>query len=280
MLCTLADVSRSSVRSCNAFPIFTCRSSASASASGSSDSGISPSVLAGSIVAVLLILSALYVPAPAAAVFNRPDPIEKSPSKPEVERPQSPIASVIDVSPQSIHASGTIESPPTPGRHPSVNPFDDVQSIQTVTTHTNGTNVIPIALASSDSTSGVPRSESGISSQLSPVRPARPSEFLLDGSQAIESLREPSPQYAQFQCSGSSHMSCMSGAGCSSKSLIEAPIITLDASTPTSMGSLKSPSAVSRPSFRSPLAATSFGPGDVVEEAEEENEANRSDPFR
>ncbi|KAI6105607.1 hypothetical protein F5141DRAFT_1124888, partial [Pisolithus sp. B1] len=313
MLCTLANVSRSSVRS------------ASASASGSSDSGRSPSVLAGSIAAVLLTLVGallvffLYrrrqraprtgdaglpskpnVPAPAAAVLNHPDPIEKSPSKPEAERPQSPIASVIDVSPQSVHVSRTIESPPTPGRHPSANPFDDVQSIQTVTTHTNSTNVIPIALASSDSTSGVPRSESGISSQSSPVRPARPSELSLDGSQAVESLREPSPRYAQSQRSGSSHMSCMSGASYSSEFLNEAPMIvtqgqgavrqvlgkvkaeviqTSGASTPTSMDTLKPPSTVSRPSFRSPLAATSFGPADVVEEAEEDNEANRSDPF-
>lgn len=312
-------------QSCNACPTFTCQASASPSPSGSSDSGISPSVLAGSIAAVLLVLVGallvffLYrrrqrarragdaaapskpdVPAPAAAVLNRPDPIEKSPSNPEAERPQSPIASVIDVSPQSVHASGTFEHPPTPGKQPSANPFDDVQSIQTVTTHTNGTNVIPIALASSDSTSGVPRSESGISSQSSPVRPARPSELSLDGSQSLESLREPSPRYAQSQRSGSSHMSCMSGASYSSEFLNEAPMIvtqgqgavrqvlgkvkaeviqTSAASTPTSMDSLKPPSTVSRPSFRSPLAATSFGPADVVEETEEENEANRSDPF-
>ncbi|KAI6047207.1 hypothetical protein EDC04DRAFT_2949419 [Pisolithus marmoratus] len=289
---------------------------------GSSASGISAGALAGSVVAVLLTLVGallvffLYrrrqrarragdtvvqpksdVPAPAAAVLNRPDPIEKSPCKPEAERPQSPVTSVIDVSPQSIHASGNTENPPA--GNPSVNPFDDIQSIQTVTTHTNGTNVIPIALASSDSTSSAPRSESGILPPSSPVRPARPSDLSLDGSQAPESLREPSPRYAQSQRSGSSRVSCMSGASYSSEFLNEAPMIVTQgqgavrqvlgkvkaeviqtgASTPTSMDSLKPPSAASRPSIRSPLAATSFGPADVVEEAEEENEANRGDPF-
>ncbi|KAI6151945.1 hypothetical protein BKA82DRAFT_4105195 [Pisolithus tinctorius] len=312
-------------QSCNACPTFTCRASASTSASGSSDSGISAGVLAGAIVAVLLTLvGALLVfflyrrrqrarrtgnaavqskpdmPAPAAAVLNRPDPIEKSPCKPEADRPQSPVASVIDVSPQSVHASGNFENHPAPERHPSANPFDDVQSIQTVTTHTNGTNVIPIALAPSVSTSGAPRSESGILAPSSPVRPARPSDLSLDGSQSPESLREPSPRYAQSQRSGSSHVSCMSGASYSSELLNEAPMIvtqgqgavrqvlgkvkaeviqTSGPSTPTSLDSLKPPSAASRPSIRSPLAATSFGPADVVEEAEEDNEANRSDPF-
>ncbi|KAG6336607.1 hypothetical protein ID866_2483 [Astraeus odoratus] len=314
-------------QSCNACPTFTCRASPSTNTSGSSDSAISPGALAGAIVAVIfallgaLLVFYLYrrrqrarsareptvenkrdVPAPAETVLNRPDPTEKPSSHPEAGRPASPVASVIDVSPHSPHATAAARDSPTSDRQPAGNPFDDTQSIQTISTHTNGTNVIPIALASSASASGThPRSESGVLPPTSPVRPARPSDLSLDGSQSSsDSLREPSPRYAHSQRSGSSYMS---GASYSSEFLNEAPMIVTQgqgavrqvlgkvkaeviqassASTPTSplsTDSLKPPSVPSRPPIRSPLAASSFGPADVVDEADEEQEPGRADPF-
>ena len=239
------------------------------------------------------------VPVPAETVLNRPDPTEKTPSQPEPPRPVSPVVSVIDVSPTSPHAA----APPSNLPSPPGNPFDDTQSIQTISTHTNGTNVIPIALASSASTSRTPpRSESGVLPPSSPVRPARPSDLSLESASSSNSLHEPSPHYAHSQRSGSSRASCMTSGSYSSEFLNEAPMIVTQGqgavrqvlgkvkaeviqassastpSSPLSADGLKAPSVVSRPPVRSPLAASSFGPADVVDEAEEEH-VNRRDPF-
>ncbi|KAL4081845.1 hypothetical protein V8B97DRAFT_1913769 [Scleroderma yunnanense] len=317
-------------QSCTACPTFTCRASTSTGASGSSGSSVSSGALAGAIVAGLFavigaILVYLFyrrrqrirstrnatvenkpdVPVPAETVLNRPDPTEKNSSQPEDPRPVSPVVSVIDVSPNSPHAAVPPSNHPSSVHQSPGNPFDDTQSIQTTSTSTNGTNVIPIALAPSASTSRTPpRSESGVLPPSSPVRPARPSDLSLEGSSTSSgSLREPSPRYARSQRSGSSRASYMSSGSYSSDILNEAPMIVtqgqgavrqvlgkvkaevIQASTastpssPLSADSLKPPSAPSRPSIRSPLAASSFGPADVVDEAEEEQEPNRTDPF-
>jgi len=243
------------------------------------------------------------VPVPAATVLNRPDPTEKTPSQPDPLRPVSPVVSVIDVSPNSPHAAAPPSDPPSPPQQPPGNPFDDTQSIQTISTRTNGTNVIPIALASSASTSRTPsRSESGVLPPSSPVRPARPSDLSLESASSSNTLREPAPHYAHSQRSGSSRASCMTSGSYSSEFLNEAPMIVTQGqgavrqvlgkvkaeviqassasspSSPLSADSLKAPPVVSRPPVRSPLAASSFGPADVVDEAEEEH-LNRSDPF-
>ncbi|KAF8450303.1 hypothetical protein L210DRAFT_3618016 [Boletus edulis BED1] len=249
------------------------------------------------------------VPAPAAAVLNRPDPTEKP--QPTLATPATPTTptnavrvysstgeSVIDLDLRS-HGSRT-----SGGQSP--NPFDDGQSIQTTSTTTNGTNVIPIALVSSSGSvqASSPRS-SGIFPPNSPVRPARPSDLVLDSARgSLDTLPKPSPHYTQSQRSGVSRASYGSNASYSSDFLNEAPMIVTHAQgavrqvvgkvraeviqtsgtvTPAShlsSDSLKPPSVISRPSVRSPLAATSFGPADIVNEADEEHQLSpRSDPF-
>ncbi|KAH0840119.1 hypothetical protein J3R83DRAFT_1095 [Lanmaoa asiatica] len=322
------------LRSCNACPTFTCQANPSNSGT-SGDGGISSGALAGAIVAVLLVLIGalvvffLYrrhqrarqsrsitietkpdIPAPAEAVLNRPDPIEKIE---KIEKPQlSPTTptntvrvysssgdSVIDLDPRSQSSL----APPArraSGRPSTGNPFDDGQSIQTTSTTTDGTNVIPIALVSPSSVQPSSRSETG--SFNYPVRPARPTDLVLDNPQrSLDALGDPSPYYAHSQRSGASRASYASNASYSSDFLNEVPMIvthtqgvvrqvvgkvraeviqTSGTVTPTehlSSDSLKPLSVTSRPSIRSPLAATSFGPADVVDEADELSP--RSDPF-
>jgi hypothetical protein len=256
------------------------------------------------------------VPAPAEAVLNRPDPIEKRQSSLTTLTTPSTLTntvrvyastgdSVIDLDPRS-QRSLTPSARRASGRQSVGNPFDDGQSIQTTSTATNGTNVIPIALVSPGSVQpSSPHSESGSFPPNSPVRPARPTDLVLDSPQgSLDTLSKPSPNYAQSQRSGLSRASYGSGASYSSDFLNEAPMIvthtqgavrqvvgkvraeviqTSGTVTPTShlsSDSLKTPSVASRPSIRSPLAATSFGPADIVNEADEVHELSaRSDPF-
>ncbi|KAG2128307.1 uncharacterized protein EDB93DRAFT_1235024 [Suillus bovinus] len=322
-------------RTCNACPTSTCQ--AKTTATSSNDGGVSSGALAGAVIAIVLVLVGALVlyfwyrrrassrkaleqaqetkdeaPAPAEAVLNRPDPTEKPqppmPSDPNTARVFiSASDSVIDLDPQSRGPSvtGTASlNVPTP----QPNPFDDGNSIQTTSTGTNGTNVIPIALVSPGSASAnsvTPSWPSGSAATSSPVRPARaPDLSLNDNASAVsdESLRGPNPRYAQSQRSGSSRMSYMSNASYSSDFLNEAPMIitqgqgvrqvlgvvkaeviqTPGPSTPVSSHlSVNSiPSVVSRPSIRSPLAASSFGPADALDETEEEpNTSQRTDPF-
>jgi hypothetical protein len=326
-------------QSCTACPTFTCQPNPSSTGS-SSGGGVSSGALAGTIVAVLLtLISALLVfffyrrrqrarqardatiepkpdvPAPAEAVLNRPDPIEKT--QPALTTPSTPTTptstvrvysstedSVIDLDPrsQSSHTSSRRAS----GRQSTGNPFDDGHSIQTTSTTTNGTNVIPIALVSPGSVQPPsPHSESGTFPPNSPVRPARPTDLVLDSPHgSFDTLGKPSPHYTQSQRSGVSGASYGSNASYSSDFLNEAPMIvthtqgavrqvvgkvraevihtsgTVTPASHLSSDSLKPPSVASRPSIRSPLAATSFGPTDIVNEADEEHELSpRSDPF-
>lgn len=322
-------------RTCNVCPTFTCQ--AKATVTSSNNGGVSSGALAGAVVAIVLALVGALVlyfwyrrrastrkaleeqaqevkdeaPAPAEAVLNRPDPTEKPqpplPSDPNTVRVFiSSSDSVIDLDPQSRgqSATGTI-SLNVPTTQP--NPFDDGNSIQTTSTGTNGTNVIPIALVSPGSASAnsvTPSWPSGSAATSSPVRPARaPDLSLNDNASAVsdESLHGPNPCYAQSQRSGS-RMSYMSNASYSSDFLNEAPMIitqgqgvrqvlgvvkaeviqTPGPSTPASSHlSVNSiPSVASRPSIRSPLAASSFGPADALDEIEEEhNTSPRTDPF-
>lgn len=322
-------------RTCNACPTSTCQ--AKTTATSSNNGGVSSGALAGAVIAIVLVLVGALVlyfwyrrrassrkaleqaqetkdeaPAPAEAVLNRPDPTEKPqppmPSDPNTVRVfVSSSDSVIDLDPQSRGPSATgTASLNVPTTQP--NPFDDGNSIQTTSTGTNGTNVIPIALVSPGSASAdsvTPSWPSGSAATSSPVRPARaPDLSLNDNASAVsdQSLRTPNPGYAQSQRSGSSRMSYMSNASYSSDFLNEAPMIitqgqgvrqvvgvvkaeviqTSGPSTPVSSHlSVNSiPSVVSRPSIRSPLAASSFGPADALDETEEEhNTSQRTDPF-
>lgn len=248
------------------------------------------------------------LPASAVDVLNRPDPSEKLTTSPNPEL-------VNNVRVYSTQSDGTIDLDPesqrASARDPSrfsqaSNPFSDHQSsIQTTgSTGTEGTNVIPIALVQPDSIRSGASSEHSVSERTSlvPPRPGRSPELdLYDSSRETSRLA-----YAASQISGisgvSSRNSFTSGISYSSEFLNEAPVIVSNKSTvrqvigsvkaeminapgssaPNSPNSALSPTtAASRPSIRSPLAATSFGPSDILSEHEEEQELSvrTNDPF-
>ncbi|KAF8974753.1 hypothetical protein BDZ97DRAFT_1948122 [Flammula alnicola] len=235
------------------------------------------------------------VPAPAETVLNRPNPTEKTPSELHTIRVYSSNSdTTIDLDPHSQPSS----SHPPEGFNPPINPFDDTNSIQTA--GTEGTNVIPIALVPADShRASLTRSDTNTlpsTTSSFPVRPARSPELNLNLDHvnvSHDNLRSTNG-YSQSTRSGNSYMS---SASYSSDFLNEAPMIM----TPTkgavrqvlgvvkaeviSAGSLNAngssdtlkPPAYSRPIAKSPLAATSFGPNDMLKEADESQEA--ADPF-
>ncbi|KAK0190949.1 hypothetical protein F5146DRAFT_1111661 [Armillaria mellea] len=208
-------------------------------------------------------------PAPAETVLNRPNPTEK-PSPTPVEQNTVRVYSsssntTIDLDPES-QASSHPRSPESARS----NPFEDSNSIQTA--GTEGTNVIPIALVPPD-----PSSHCLIT--------YRTVQYLnLEHvNVSHDSLRSPQG-YALSQRSGvsgvSSRQSYMSNASYSSDFLNEAPMIITPGhgtvrqvlgvvkaeviNAPGSNDGLRTPGATSRPTIRSPLAATSFGPADIL----------------
>ena len=213
------------------------------------------------------------IPASAETVLNRPDPIEKRMSDP-------PPFDQIDFS--------------APPQRRQINPFDDVNSIQT--THTEGTNAIPIGLVGTADSQRSAQSGSSSGSQ-GPLRPIRSPELSLHDHQSSERLLPHGQAQAYSMRSGvSARNSYMSGASYSSEFLNEAPMIVTPTRgtvrqvvgvvkaeviqagpmTPTTGDPLLPPPPYSRPSAKSPLAATSFGPADVISE---DGETTR-DPFR
>ncbi|KDR83770.1 hypothetical protein GALMADRAFT_262139 [Galerina marginata CBS 339.88] len=244
------------------------------------------------------------IPASAETVLNRPNPTEKPQSELNTVRMYSSSNTTIDLDPHSQASS----SHPPDGflPPPHLNPFDDTNSIQTA--GTEGTNVIPIALVPGDShrlsatrsdTNTLPSTTSSL-----PVRPARSPELNLNLDHvnvSHDNLRSTNG-YSQSTRSGisgvSSRNSYMSNASYSSDFLNEAPMI-MSSSTGAvrqvlgvvkaeviSAGSLNSangssdnlkPPAYTRPTAKSPLASTSFGPADILKEADEGQEINN--PF-
>ncbi|KAF9451701.1 hypothetical protein P691DRAFT_796336 [Macrolepiota fuliginosa MF-IS2] len=222
-------------------------------------------------------------PAPAEDVLNRPDPIEKVPVPP-VQQPPHPTTSG-HADPES---HGTVLPPPPPRTH-LMNPFDDTNSIQT--TRTEGPNVIPIALVSPEShlsNTDTDTLQSTLRSTTSsgPVRPPRSPDLNLNLEHvnvSHDNLRIPA--YAGSTVSGISGISrhsFMSGASYSSELLNEAPVIVTSNKGPVrhvlnvakaevvnASDGGKPPSYPSRPAHTSPLAATSFGPNDVLNETDE-----------
>lgn len=286
--------------------------------SSTSKAGASKGALAGAIVGIIIFLSLALglflwyrrkqraakskeegvkeVPAAAEDVLKRPDPSEK------MQAPQSPTS---NLRVYSSHSSTTIDLDPDSqngsvqqsqqGSQRTSNPFTDTHSIQTAITE--GTNVIPIALVRPDNSSSLPAPPG------SPSRPARSPELNLDHANvSMDTLRTPDRQYADSQISGISgrdrRQSYQTNASFSSDFLYEAPMIVTGSSAvrqvlgvskaevisaPGSVNSgsdlLRAPS-LARPTTSSPLAATSFGPADVVREVDEEQEiVVRNDPF-
>ena len=300
-------------RSCNACSQTKCV--ARAPSSSVSSSGISKGALVGAILGALLFLAlaaaAFFLwyrrrrrhakaepvalpeikekPAPAETVLNRPDPAEKPPTPAPVNSVRVYAMSsdtTINLDPSSQEGSSRICLPP-----PS-NPFEDNHSIQTA--GTEGTNVIPIAFVAPPSLRSQSSHGSSSTSSSQPARPRRSPDLdiNLDHAQVSgDSIRLRSD--ARSTRSGVSRNSFMSGASYSSDFLNETAVIVTPSRTAvrqvlgvvkaevisassSSTDSLKLP-ASSRPSNKSPLASSSFGPDDVVAETDESHETH--DPF-
>lgn len=232
------------------------------------------------------------IPASAETVLNRPDPTEKL---------SSVIYSTTPIEPQAQSSL----LPPT-GNNSSqlshTNPFEDTNSIQTA--GTEGTNVIPIALVPNRASTPNSESPSLPSSASSfPLRPIRSPELNLNLDPTSVSNGTQRVGYSKSLRSGISsrysYHSYMSNASSASDLLNEAPMImtpmkgsirqvvgaakaeVINADSLSSSGGssdgLSPPAYTPKSSVKSPLASTSFGPDDVVSEADETLDS--ADPF-
>ena len=223
------------------------------------------------------------IPASAETVLNRPDPTEKPSSILHSTKPQARSSLL----------------PPT-GTY--TNPFEDSNSIQTA--GTEGTNVIPIALV--PNRASLPNTESpSLPSSASsfPLRPIRSPDLNLNLEPTNVSNGTQRAGYAKSFRSGissrHSYHSYLSNVSSASDLLSEAPMImtpmkgsirqvvgaakaeVINADSLSSSGGssdgLNPPAYTPKSSVKSPLASTSFGPDDIVNEADETLDA--TDPF-
>jgi hypothetical protein len=246
----------------------------------------------------------------ASDVLNRPDPNEKAieqaqqqshhqpPPRPVVHNSNSRFVEhtrydyeqAAQAQPHPAFEYTQSRPPPVQRISAQSNPFSDRTSIQTASTNSPGSNAIPIAL--------VPRTPGGspleLAASAEPVRPVRSPELDLNLEHLNVSKETMSHQYTASDRSVGRH-SYMSGLTTATDIMNEAPVIVqsqrqvlgvskaevlrapMTPATPMTADSTRAQasSLMSRPSIRSPLAATSFGPGDVVRETDE----SRGDPF-
>ena len=269
----------------------------------SSNSSISPGVIAGAVIGALAFLTLAVglflwwrhrhaapvepavpevkdIPAPADTVLNRPDPAEKVVNTPSIPSsvPTEPVVRVYGNSNTTIDLDPT--SRPALSRSDSThsNPFGDGHSIQTTSTGSQSTNVIPIAF----------------------VPP--PASFPQDSTSPLHTLRMPgidlnmdhmnlSAESVPGNLSGQSGISVMAddrsyitNASYASDVLMEVPTIITGRQVASAAKAAVVPasarSLTSRPSTRSPLAASQFGPQDVLRESEEDHPLSIPvDPF-
>ncbi|TFK28764.1 hypothetical protein FA15DRAFT_753151 [Coprinopsis marcescibilis] len=259
---------------------------------GSSKTTVSSGALAGGIIGAILFLVLVLglflwhrrrsrliklslgsevkdTPAAAVDVLNRPDPTEK---------PRPPSYSYATNSSSYTYTDSSPSLPSPNALFRNDNPFDDANSIQTSTSE--GTNVIPIALVTPDSHMEIRTQSSDGSS--GPVRPSRSPDLNLDHDD--NRLRvENGNGYAESTISGfsavsNSRYSYMSNMTSATELLNEAPMIMTPAKGKV-MGLMKAevikagphgdglkPPSFTRAVNKSPLASTSFGPGDTVKE--------------
>ncbi|KAF8484462.1 hypothetical protein DFH94DRAFT_643151 [Russula ochroleuca] len=213
------------------------------------------------------------IPAPADTVLNRPDPTEKIVVPPPAVAP-APSESIVRVYGNS---NATINLDPTsrslPARPDSSssqsNPFGDGHSIQTTSTGSQSTNVIPIAFVPPPASvlpSGSSLEHQASSSSLAHTLRVPGIELNMDHMNlSAESvpLNSAIPDDRSYITNGSY----------ASDVLSEVPTIVTSrqvaSAAKAAVVSASSGKSLSRPSIRSPLTASSFGPQDVLHEADE-----------
>ena len=211
------------------------------------------------------------IPAPADTVLNRPDPTEKVVSAPNTlaSVPAEPVVRVYGNSNSTIDLDPT-SRPALPRRDSAQsNPFGDGHSIQTTSTGSQSTNVIPIAF--------VPPPASFPSGSTSPLHTHRMPG--IDLNMDHMNLSAESVPANLSDRSGVSVMaddqSYITNASYASDVLMEVPTIITGRQVASAAKAAVVPastrSLTSRPSIRSPLAASPFGPQDVLRESDEDH---------
>ena len=288
----------SAFRSCSQCSTSICQDQPSSANSGH---GVSAGVVAGAVVGsiVLLALSiGLFlrrrrrnaaaletsvqevkdVPAPADTVLNRPDPSDKVVVTPPTAN-SVPDESVVRVYGNSSATINIVPTSPAPSdlSHSHSNPFGDNHSIQTTSTGSQSTNVIPIAFVPPPA-SVLPSGSLPQASSTSLVHNLRPLQLNMDHMNlSVESvpLKSASPSGAP---SGASTIpddgSYISNASYASDVLSEVPTIVTGRQVASAAKAAVVPASSAKnltrlPSIRSPLTASSFGPQDILREADE-----------
>ncbi|KZT70312.1 hypothetical protein DAEQUDRAFT_750439 [Daedalea quercina L-15889] len=280
--CTSQDQCTYIALSCTSCPTYQCQALPSNSSSGGVSAGAVAGAVVASVVFLVVVLGAFWfyrrrlrqrqaaqsgesksdAPARAEDVLNRPDPNEK------VQEPEPP--SLVRVYTGTSMGASTMQATDGHSRDSAqLNPFNDSHSIQTTSTGTRS-NVIPIALVP-PATFVPPTPQTNAATDGSTDR----TSALDIGVQGIE----PSDELSQH--------TGLSNRSYASDLLNEAPVIvrptrvvgvvkaevirTSPGNSP-SKDSLRPPQAGNRPPVRSPLAASSFGPSDVLHEAPEDGQ--------
>jgi len=230
------------------------------------------------------------IPAPADTVLNRPDPSEKVVVTPAPTTAPGPAKSVVRVygnSNTTINLDPTSESTsPRRDSSPS-NPFGDSHSIQTTSTGSQSTNVIPIAFVPPPASVLPARSSpSSQSSSASPLRGQRAPHVDLNIDHmnlSVDSV--PIGSSVPSGVAGiSDDRSYITNASYATDVLSEVPTIVTgrqvaSAAKAAIVSASSTRSLASRPSIRSPLTA-SFGPQDILHEGDERHSLSvPRDPF-
>jgi len=215
------------------------------------------------------------IPAPADTVLNRPDPTEKVVvTQPTAPIPSESVVRVYGNSNATINLDPTSQSSPTQSQSSHSNPFGDNHSIQTTSTGSQSTNVIPIAFvpppASVLPSGSLPQASS--SSLVHNLRAPRVELNMDHMNLSVESvpLNSASPSGASTIPDDRSYIT---NASYASDVLSEVPTIVTGRQVASAAKAAIVPASSakglsSRPSIRSPLTS-SFGPQDVLHEADE-----------
>jgi len=288
-------------QSCSQCSSFTCVNQQSSSNSGHRVSaGLVAGAVVGSLVFFALSIALVLwwyrrhasvppaepevkdIPAPADTVLNRPDPTEKivvSPAPTAAPASSDSVVRVYGNSNSSINLDPTSQAPLARRDSVQSNPFGDGHSIQTTSTSSQSTNVIPIAF--------VPPPASVLPVRSLPsAQPTMPRSRApgVDLNMDHMNLSAESVPFGSTAFSGlhpmvvADNRSYITNASYASDVLSEAPMIV----TGRQVASAARAAVVStstRPSIRSPLTASSFGPRDAPQESEENPIPIPLDPF-
>ena len=220
------------------------------------------------------------IPAPADTVLNRPDPMEKIvvASAPTTSpAPAAPVVRVYGNSTSTINLDPGPQAPEARRDSSQSNPFGDGHSIQTTSTGSQSTNVIPIAFVPPPASVLPARSSpSPQASSISMVRDPYMSGAELNMEHmnlSVDSvpLNSSIPSGVSVMADNQSYIT---NASYASDVLSEVPTIVTgrqvaSAAKAAVVSASVTKNLTSRPSTRSPLTASSFGPQDILHEAEQ-----------